>query len=380
MKPIKWDSGVKWDSVNTRWSDPSYILEPGDPGYVNTGPVPGETQPKKKQTAMSASNETPRNLKVLLALAHDLADGMTQLQATIGLHHHIDATLRPLILKLEGDPDAAVGSNANKGSQLVFKDSEKARDDAEAAVMALSDGAVKTLLSGYRTVLTGVHGNKFNAGWAAAGFTGNSTAVPRSHDARFALLAAMRAYLAAHSSYEGSLPQATGSALAVTAAAALALHTQFSNLREAVNTADGVVETCMGLRDADLDALYDEVSSAITEIRGQLAADDPRWETLGLNIPANPTPPVAVEALTVVAAGTGRELASWPHARRATAYRAFIKIDGVDEDFRAVERVQDLEYTYKGLTPGQTVSIHIVATNEAGDAAPSPTVTKVVGA
>ncbi len=108
--------------------------------------------------------------------------------------------------------------------------------------------------------------------------------------------------------------------------------------------------------------------------------DDPRWEQMGLNIPANPNPPEAVASLTLTAAGAGRELAEWPHARRATYYRAFIQVQGVDAAFRFVERTEDLDYVFKGLTAGTTVAFQIVAANDGGEAAPSPTVTKVVGA
>jgi hypothetical protein len=335
---------------------------------------------KPKHPNMSASNETPRNPKVLLGLAQDFADGMTQLQGVIGLHHHRDTTLRPAIAKLEGDPAAPVGSNANKGSQLVYKDCVDATGDAVSAMKALSDGAVKTFLAGYRKVMEGIHGRTFNAGWAAAGFTNNSTAVPAGHDGRFALLMAARSYLVAHPNYEASLPQPNGPALAITAAAALALHTQFSDARQLINSRQGEQENCKLMRDADVEALYDEVSGGIAEVRDLLTADDPRWETLGLNIPANPNPPEPVASLTLTAAGTGRELAEWPHARRATYYRVFIQVQGVDADFRFVDRTEDLDFILKDLTPGATIAVHIVAANEGGEAPPSPAVTKVVGA
>jgi len=34
MKIAYYDSGIRWDDPNLRWGSPSYILEPGDPGYV----------------------------------------------------------------------------------------------------------------------------------------------------------------------------------------------------------------------------------------------------------------------------------------------------------------------------------------------------------
>ena len=115
-------------------------------------------------------------------------------------------------------------------------------------------------------------------------------------------------------------------------------------------------------------------------IRVLLADDDPRWETFGLNIPANPNPPEPVASLTMTAVGTGREELAWPAATRATYYRVFIKIHGVDTDFRFLKRDSDLDHTLTDLTPGTTVSAYVIAANPGGEATPSPTVTKVVGA
>ena len=51
MKPVTWDSGVRWDDPNLRWGTPSYLLEPGDPGYVpdpNSASYPQtSTQPNR---------------------------------------------------------------------------------------------------------------------------------------------------------------------------------------------------------------------------------------------------------------------------------------------------------------------------------------------
>jgi hypothetical protein len=376
MRGLRWDDGTKWGDVNARWSDPSYVLEPGDPGYLNDAPVTGATSGKKKGNTM---NETPGSLKPLLALAKDQRGGAAALQAVIGLHHHTDATLNAAILKLEGDPAAAPGSNANKGSQLVFKMCEDAARDARSALKVLSDTDVKKLLTAYRDVLKNVHGSTHNAGWGAAGFTQNLR-VPENHGERQTLLAAMRSYLAANAGHEATLPQPSGPPLAVTAAAALALGATFQAAFTLVNTKETDQETCKNLRDADQRALFLEVSGTTAELGGLLAADDPRWEAFGLNIPAHPNPPEAVGSLTMSSAGTGREALSWTAGRRASYYRIFIKIDGVDADFRHLINDDDLDYTIKDLTPGTTISVYVVAANAGGEAAPSPTVTKVVGA
>ena len=51
MRPILWDDGTRFDDPNARWGDSgSYLLQPGDPGYVNTAPATGGGSAKKKGT------------------------------------------------------------------------------------------------------------------------------------------------------------------------------------------------------------------------------------------------------------------------------------------------------------------------------------------
>lgn len=380
MRIVRFDAGFRLDDPNIHFGagdEPAYQLEPGDPGYINTAPPAGGTQTRRGTQTM---NETPENPKMLLAQAKGMRSGATQLQDIINLHHYRADRIQTAILKLEGDPAAAAGSNANKGSQLVYKLAEDATKDARAAMIAQSDGPVKTLLQGYRQAIEGVHGRTHNAGWAAAGFT-SSTAVPRDHGERGTLLAAMRSYLAAHPQHEMTKPQPGGSPpLQVTAAAALALGTSFQAALDLVNTCEGTQEQCKMLRDADLAGLSATVSGMTAELRDLLPDDDPRWETFGLNIPAHPRLPDAVAGLTLTSVGTGREEMSWPSAARATYFRLFLKVHGVDTDFRFVKRDNDLDHTLTGLEPGTTISAYVVAANAAGEAAPSPTVTKVVGA
>lgn len=65
MRTLYWDSGRPedcFDNPNCRWGDPSYILEPGDPGYVPwtpPGPQPQpivKPKPRQYQPAFIAAN------------------------------------------------------------------------------------------------------------------------------------------------------------------------------------------------------------------------------------------------------------------------------------------------------------------------------------
>ncbi|MEQ1862351.1 MAG: hypothetical protein ABMA13_20725, partial [Chthoniobacteraceae bacterium] len=267
MRTLRWGDGTKWGDINARWGSPSYVLEPGDPGYRVPAPEdapPSHTKPNKHPMS---SNATPQNRIILLSLAHSIHDGQVTHAASVGLMHHLAPGMDALIKKLEGDPAADPASAANKGSQLVYRECVDATGDAEAALRTLSDTTVKTWLEGYRTVMQGIHGKKANDGWVAAGFPQGSTGVPRNHDARRTLLGAARAYLTAHPTYEASLPQPTGPALAITAARALTLQTEMQTAATLINTRDAEQSSCKAMRDGDVNALYEEVSETIGELR-----------------------------------------------------------------------------------------------------------------
>lgn len=375
MKPIHWDDGTRFDDPNAYWG---FRLEPGDPGYVVPAPSPDESTHTNRRTM--SSNATPPNRNVLQALARKMHSGQIVHEATVGLHHHLAAAMDAALKALEGDGAAAPGSAASKGAQLIYREAVHDTNDAEAALKALSNGAVKTWLDGYRKVIEGIHGAKASANWQSAGFPAGTTAVPRKHDERLTLLTAARAYLAGHASYEVSLPQASGTPLAITAAQALALRGSMVTAQTLIATRETAQTDAKTTRDADESALFTEVSETIAELRDLLSDTDPRWELFGLNIPANPNPPEGVSDLTLTAAGPGRELATWSYAVRAEYYRLFLKRVGTDPEFVNLTDPKDLEFTLKDLTPGSTIEVYLIPANDGGEGPASPTVTKVVGA
>ncbi len=92
MKPAYWDSGIRWDDPNLRWGSPSYILEPGDPGYVE--PLPTTIEPKTKNKRMRRNRYYPMRqgdqITWLANFANKLATlgtglGMTSAQVTAAI-------------------------------------------------------------------------------------------------------------------------------------------------------------------------------------------------------------------------------------------------------------------------------------------------------
>jgi hypothetical protein len=67
MRTLRWDDGTKWDDPNAYWGDPSYVLQPGDPGYV---------PPKPERHPVSNKRKFNCSLSTLLRAADSLADAL----------------------------------------------------------------------------------------------------------------------------------------------------------------------------------------------------------------------------------------------------------------------------------------------------------------
>ena len=62
MKPITFNGGFRFNDPNLRWGNPSFQLEPGDPGYVDPNPPPTPNpQPTRKHKAMPKQPFLPTN-------------------------------------------------------------------------------------------------------------------------------------------------------------------------------------------------------------------------------------------------------------------------------------------------------------------------------
>ena len=61
MKIANWDDNLFWDDPNLRWGDPSYLLEPGDLGYLPPS-VPPNNNNKNKKKKMKRNTYYPSRL------------------------------------------------------------------------------------------------------------------------------------------------------------------------------------------------------------------------------------------------------------------------------------------------------------------------------
>ena len=53
MRTLKWNDGTKWGDPNAKWGSPSYVLEPGDPGYTPPAGPPEESYVATKDNMIS---------------------------------------------------------------------------------------------------------------------------------------------------------------------------------------------------------------------------------------------------------------------------------------------------------------------------------------
>ena len=91
MKTLLWDAinpltgtPFTWDDPNLRWGEPSYYLEPGDPGFVPyTTPSPNNSKPKLK--AMKRQPYYPSRVADQIIWLTNFANKLAGHAATLGI-------------------------------------------------------------------------------------------------------------------------------------------------------------------------------------------------------------------------------------------------------------------------------------------------------
>ncbi len=336
-----WDEGF-WDSGN--WDEP---------GSVSVLP---DKKPKINRRTM-ASNPTPDDDAIAMALTEDLADGCDALEVTLNIKQNTEAVMR-------GALDTA------SAARLAYPAAVQLRQEKTALHLA-ADAAGKTTIANCRLRLVKLFGNPFTAQWASAGFPNQSTAVPDSMDQRFTLLNSLRLYFTANPASESVDMEAT-------AALCLAAHTLVSNARQALNAAVTAESNALASRKAAMKSLRKRIRGLIDELGTLIAEDDTRYESFGLNVPANPTAPLGIADLILTLPGNGKIHAAWPYATRMGGTRLLTKRQGIDLVFQNAGTADGLEKTLEGFTAGQLVDVQAIPYNDGGDGPGSPVKTVTV--
>jgi hypothetical protein len=298
-----------------------------------------------------ASNQLPATNEPLFTLGEDMADGCHVHEVAVGLKQNKEADLRPVLA-------AAVTAQAS------FKAAQTAKVALSTAV-TVADSNAKAFIGSARRVLIETLGDGYSQVWEATGFPNQSTAVPGTQAERQTLLQSLGNYFTANPTLEVNTPR-----IVVTAAKALLLFTALSDARSAA--ADGNTDAGQkkNLRDAAVATLRIRMSGLVNELGQLLEDNDPLWLAFGLNMPGATNLPDVADSLVLTAGGAGVVLADWSDASRATRYRVFKQVVGVDAGFVAATTVTDSDYTFTGLPTGKTVKVQIVCANDAGEAQP----------
>ena len=304
-----------------------------------------------------ASNRLPEKLDLLFALGEDMCDGLTQHETPLQVKQNTESVLRPALA-------AARAAETTYGNCKVIK------KNANLAVTA-ADAAGKTFITNARKRLSKFFGEAASTEWESAGWPPGTTAVPRTQDERFDLLASLKAYFTGHAAHESA-------DMEVTAALADAAHTTISNARATLGQKITESGQAKAARDNAEANLRKRMTGLIDELTILLAADDPLWHAFGLNRPADEETPEAPSFTTALAGPNHSLLVDWDDSLRATRWRVWIKIIGVDTDFHAVLTVTESDATIPNLTAGTTVEVRVTSVNDAGESAPGPVASVVV--
>jgi hypothetical protein len=166
-------------------------------------------------------------------------------------------------------------------------------------------------------------------------------------------------------------PAKENAPLSLTAVKAGNVFTALSDARSAAADGNNVAGQKKVLRDAAEQTLRIRMRGLIHELGQLLEDNDPLWLAFGLNLPGATNLPDTADSLVLTAGPAGTVLADWSDTSRATRYRVFKQIVGVDNAFVFVMNVTDSDCTLSGLPSGSTVRVRIIAANDAGEAAPS---------
>ncbi|MDB6027772.1 MAG: hypothetical protein JWM68_3995 [Verrucomicrobiales bacterium] len=206
-------------------------------------------------------------------------------------------------------------------------------------------------------------GTQFSELFTALGFSMGTLEIPDSLEDLIGMLLAIKAQLTAHPTQEvGTL---------ITAARAQTLLDALTAAQAAIVSQEGEIESKIVIRDEKFEILKKRLSGVYQELRMQLAPLDSRWMKFGLNMPGADETPDQVTGLKVTLIGPMAAATKWEAAVRAAYYRVYIRVLGVDAEYRAIGSPADLDFTIENLPANATVDVVVTAVNNGGEGARS---------
>ncbi|MDB6028039.1 MAG: hypothetical protein JWM68_4262 [Verrucomicrobiales bacterium] len=226
----------------------------------------------------------------------------------------------------------------------------------------------RTFLFLVREILKPILGTEYSELWNAIGLFG-SLEMPQNVDELILLLEAVVAYL--------TVNPAVGAARNLTAADAQAVLDALKDARKAVIDQEDAMTNLLTIRDQKFAAVRKGLRGVFHELEDILDPLDPRWKAFGFNMPgADETPDVPTD-IHAILIGPNAAAAKWGASARASHYRVWRRIIGVDAEPVTVGSPADLDFTLENLPAASTVEIYISAVNNGGESQLSEKITIV---
>ncbi len=216
-------------------------------------------------------------------------------------------------------------------------------------------------------------GIRWNLSWLQLGFkTPGTIETPSDLNAKLEVLRSTAAWLSKNPDKEVSDKKFT-----ITHQKAGELEKTLAEAISKVDEYDTKIGQCDDARKKAEDDFKKRIGMVVDELDFLLDPLDPRWTSFGLNRPGEtqrPDQPQNVQA-TVIA--PNRLRLSWEPSARRSRYKLRAQVVGRDKDFETVTEVfdEEVELTFE---VGQTVKVEIIATNGAGDSAPSQVIERQI--
>jgi len=217
-----------------------------------------------------------------------------------------------------------------------------------------------------RDFLKQVFGNEYIDLWTALGFN-DSLAVSNLPEELKRILQAIIAYLTNNPALEvGTV---------ITAARAQALHDALVAAQHGLMSQEANVDVLKNVRDEKYEVLRKRISSVYQELLVELDPLDPRWKKFGFNVPGADETPEQVTGVKVTLIGPTAAAVKWEAAIRASYYRVWIKVHGIEGGYAAVGSPADLDFTIENLPANATIDIVVTAVNNGGESPVSDVIT-----
>ena len=254
--------------------------------------------------------------------------------------------------------------NAAESAEHAFQGGRAERDSLLLPAKMEALAAVLQFIKKTRKQLQFFLGEQWSPSWAEAGFVRPSLALPPREAEREALIKQLAAYLAKH-------PEMSNDNQGVTSENLLSLHQALIEANAALDSHASAQALRRKDRDAKVKALRVRARGVMHELKEKVGGSDECWRILGLNAPDSRATPKAPRKLKVERkageSGGSDVLVAWQPAVRASSYRVFRKVEGVDEEFVAMDDVATTNLVLHNQPVDKVVSIRVKGLNEAGE-------------